>query len=156
MVCVVDISVQANPAITGHANHSLLYVCETAVALSIDTLREVHLPPQAVGHREFRRDAPRILAVKEPTLLALGSMQAAADETLKGSHVTQQERCEAIAAHAPIGRVSRIDVQQPGAAGVARHAQVQRITDVSTELDLVIALGSGPVINKLNLLFAFR
>ena len=156
LVCVVHISVQVISADAGHTDDACIDVREAALGFTVYTLREVDFPAQAVSHRKFRRYAPRILAVEEPALLAFRSVQARTDEPLEGSNVAQQEGCKTVAACAAIRCVSGIDVQQPRPARIARRSQVHRITDVSTELDLVVALGFRPVVDELELLFAFR
>src|SRR5258706_13771336 len=55
-----------------------------------------------------------------------------------------------------VRRLARVEVQNTGAVGVARHAEVFRIADVRSEFDLVIALDPRPIIDELELLFAFR
>ncbi len=156
LVRVANIPVQVIPADVGHADDACIDVCESPLGLPVHALWEIHLPAQSVCHRKFGRYAPRVLAVKEPALLALRSGQARTDEPLEGSNVAQQEGCKTVAACAAIRCVSGIDVQQPRPARIARRSQVHRVTDVSTELDLVVALRFRPVVDELELLFAFR
>jgi len=44
----------------------------------------------------------------------------------------------------------------PGSVVVARDSQVQRVANVSTSLDYVVAFRLGPIVHKLDLLLAFR
>ena len=155
-VRVLHISVQVVRAYASHANNASIDVREAALGFAVDTLREINLPAQAVGHRKFWRYAPGVLTIEEPTLLAFRGVQARADEPLKRGYVAQQECRKAITTDAAICRVSRIDVQQTGTAGIARHAKVLGIANISAELQRMIALRSCPVIDELNLLFAFR
>src|SRR5258706_4416055 len=48
-----------------------------------------------------------------------------------------------------VRRLARVEVQNTGAVGVARHAEVFRIADVRSEFDLVIALDPRPIIDEL-------
>ena len=92
---------------------------------------------------------------EQSKLLEVRSFQNAAHETFELSYVTQQECCEAEAAYSRVGGVPRINVQQSCAAGIARHAQIQGITDVCAEFERVVAARLRPVVNELKLLFAF-
>ena len=52
-----------------------------------------------------------------------------------------------------LSSIARIEVQDTGTVGVARHAQILRIANVRSEFDLVIALDAGPVVDNLELVF---
>src|SRR6202040_111677 len=75
LVGIVNVAVQADRALTRHANHALIQVRETAVVFSIDALRKINFPTQSVRNCEFWTDPPRVLSVEEPALLTLCSRQ---------------------------------------------------------------------------------
>ena len=83
LVAGVNVAIQVIRAEAANANDAFFDVGETAVALSVNPLREVQLPAQSVVDRQLGSDAPSILTVEEPTFLALRRGQAAAYVTLK-------------------------------------------------------------------------
>src|SRR5258707_12356405 len=131
-------------------------IADPSVACSVHCLWEIDLPAQAVIERKLRRHPPSILAVEEPSLLALSGVQTRAHEPIKTGHVTQKEGRKIQTARSAVRRVARVEVQNTGAVGVAWDAEVFRIADVRSEFDLVIALDPRPIIDELELLFAFR
>ena len=75
---VVDVSIQTDITKACYADgaHSIQIdnVGEATITLRIDSFGEVDLPAQAVVERELRRNAPSILPIEEPALLAFGGI----------------------------------------------------------------------------------
>src|SRR5207342_2029036 len=110
LVCVINVSVCVVPTDAGYADNACIYVGEAALGFAVHALWKVDFPAQAIGHRELGRNAPGILAVKEPALLAFRGVQTGADEALKRSYVAQQESCKTVAAYTAVGGISPVDV----------------------------------------------
>src|SRR5712692_3901688 len=151
-ISILDVSIRAHTTEAGDSDHALLQVSETTVALGVDSFGEVDFPPEAVGHREFGADAPGVLTVEEPALLAFRCTSARADVALEESDVAEKECGQRKAIGSLIGSISGIERQQTGAVLIAGEAQVFGIADVAAKLEGVVALGTCPVVYKLELL----
>src|SRR6201999_2329973 len=152
LVGVVDIAVQSDVTVAGDANDALVEIGEAALAFTVDVFGIVDFPTRTVVKGELGADTPSVLAVEEPALLAFGGVQAGADETLKFVYVTEQERAEHQTTLAGERGVVLVEVEFTRAVRVGRHAEVHRVTDVRTELDLVVALDLRPIADELELL----
>src|SRR4029077_7483511 len=122
--------------------------------------REVDFPAQAQVQGELGSYAPGVLAVEEPSLLALGGVGRAwkirgVDVACERGNLSQQERCKVQTAIPAVRCSLGTEVVFSRAVVVAGDAQVHGVTDVATELNLVIAFQLGPIVDELELLFAF-
>ena len=154
LVGIVDIAVESDVAVAGDADDALVEVGETALALTVDVFGIVDFPAQAVVKGQLGADAPGVLTVEEPALLALSCVQAGADETLEFVYVAEQEGAEHQAAVAGERSAVLVEVELTGAVRVGRYTEVHRVTNVGAELELMVALDLGPVVDELELLFA--
>ena len=128
---------------------------KAAFVFTVDVLGEINFPAQAVVQSQFRSYAPGVLAVIEHSMLPLGSIGTGADVAAQLGNVAQQERREIKAAVATVRGRWLIEGVDAGSVGVARHAQVLRVPNVRTELELVVAFHLRHVGDPLELLLAF-
>ena len=128
-------------------------VDEAAFAGAVHGLRTIEFPAQAVVHGQLLGDAPGVLPIEEPAILCLAGIVYGADVALEELHVAQQERGQTGTAAVGSLRAGGIEVELPGAVLVAGDAQVVGAADVGAELEGVIALDLGPVVDELILIF---
>src|SRR5205823_861374 len=119
-------------------------------------LGEVVLPAQAVVDGQLLRSPPSILAIEEPTLLTLGSVEGSRriDVAVHEAHISEEQACEIQTARTCVGRELLAEVQLTRTVRVTGEAEVLRIANISAELHLVVANDLRPVVDELVLLLA--
>ena len=153
--CVVSVTVFAITTDARNSNDSFIEIRESTLLLAINGFWKIDFPAQPVIEGQLRGHAPSVLAIEEPPLLPLGGVEARAHKAIKVGHIAEQERGQVKAAVSRVRRATGIEFQLTGAVRIARHPEVLRITNVCSELDLVIPLDARPVIHNLELIFLF-
>ena len=155
LISICHIAVRADATVAGDSDQAIIQISKSTVALGVDSFREVDFPPQTVGKGKFGADAPGILTVEEPPLLAFCSAYAGAHVPLKLGDLPKKEGSHSETIGPRIPCTELIKKQQARAALIAGYAKVFSVADVRAELDGVVTLSSRPVIHHLKLLFAF-
>src|SRR5207249_3608101 len=158
---------------TAHSDGSLpIDVSKTSVTFGVHGFREIVLPPDAVGDRQFVAHSELVLGIEEEALLALCGSLAHAREALEVRNITQKERSYIQAAllvetrrrwalwpcdtcSEPIRSLVVVEGELPGSIGVAREAEVMREAKVRAKLHSMIAANLGPVVHELILVLVF-
>src|SRR5262245_14200078 len=92
------IQVQSDALAAGDQHFACVNVHEAAFARASHGLWTIEFPATAEVHCQILRNAPRVLAEEEPTVLALFRVECVADVTLEAANVAEQERRQASAA----------------------------------------------------------